>query len=781
MKIDQLHKSGFSLILLKPKRKQPLENDWASKPKSKLSDIMDGYIEGCNIGFRPGVTSKTEDGMFIHGIDLDIRIAEDRDEAVAKLEELFGRKFLMNCPRVKSGSGGDSRHFYFKLPRPTRAKTVAHSKDKFFDEVKQNWRWRWEIEVFGEGKQMVLPPSIHPDTGREYEWVREPKTIPTMEDGRLEDILDEITRPISEFDDEDIAPLGLSYDEAERIVERLDFERWFVERDGWRNVGMALHHEFNASKEAFKIWTRLSKQAKNFDPDEQRYQWSTFGRNQRVRPFRMASLMKEAQLEDVREMLQSDSESDAEAIAEIREINRKKKEEAKQRRKNGAVIKTSGVTYRIDQPARLMTVPGMLGEVVSAYNDSAARPQPQFAVHTALALGSTILGRNWRTDMNNYSSLYFLLLGRTASGKEHGLKVVSAVLDQCELDLAGPSRYTSDAGVMSALEIRPKHISLADEFSRYLKSSRTSGDANMANAQSSLMEVWGRLDGIHRNKGYSARGMTKQQMEDMARSHVKRPAISMLGVAVPDDFYSAISDEDVASGFLNRFLICETEIPRLPMADKIRPVEVSSEFRKWAREHAFPLGEDDEDIIDAINRNSPTDPGEPIEVPFSDAAKKLLRKMDIEYLAIMDGLDAQGLDGLYGRAREIVMRLSLVVAKSCMSDVIDLDHVEWCREYVEYHLGKLEGKTREDMGASDSQKLVSKVFELIDQASRDDDRLGLTMRELVQVSKAFRNLDTRQREEIFKILASDHGVVFRHVQRTKSKRSVKVATTNFDI
>lgn len=778
MNIERLHRLGFSLILLKPMKKQPLDDGWARGPRVALLDILDGVDDGCNVGFRPGITSKTPDGGYIHGIDMDIRMSEDRDEAIAKVEELFGRKFLRQCARVISGSGGDSRHFYFKLRRPMRAKTVAHSKEKFWDEAKNAWRWRWEIEVFGEGKQLVLPPSVHPDTGAEYEWSNEPVDMPFMEEGRLDDILDDLTRAAKDYDAEDLEPLGMEYEDAENILSKLDFEHWFVEREGWRNVGMALHHEFNGSKAAYRLWTNYSKKSKNFDSDEQRYQWSTFGRNDRVRPFRMASLIKEANEAEIRDAFLP-TEDDAE---EIREAIRQEKirEDRKPKPTNRTTaIKPTGAksAYRIGQPPHLMSIPGILGEIVDLYNDTAPRGQPQFAVHTAIALGSVILSRNWVTDRGNYTSLFMLILGKTASGKEHGLRVIDAVMNLCELDLVGPSRYTSDAGVISALEIRPKHISLADEFSRYLKSARNSGDANQSNAQSAMMEVWGRLGGIHRNKGYSARGMSKAQVEEMANSHVKRPAMTVMGVAVPDDFYTAISDADVSSGFLNRFLICETEIPRMPMQAKIGKMEVTNRFRKWAREYAFPMAPGDEDIMDAIGRNSPVDPGDPITVPFSDKAVALLHRIDVEYLSKMDALDDLGMDGLYGRAREIIMRISLIVCLSCEENKITVEHVGWAHEYVEYHLHKLEKRTKIDMGSSDLQRVVSSIHASIDAASANPKYKGLSLREIVQRSKAFRNLDTRNREEVARLLGSDYGVVIRQVKRESAKKTVKVFTT----
>jgi hypothetical protein len=39
--------------------------------------------------------------------------------------------------------------------------------EKLGREVKKR---HWEIELFGTGKQVAMPPSIHPDTGLPYRW-----------------------------------------------------------------------------------------------------------------------------------------------------------------------------------------------------------------------------------------------------------------------------------------------------------------------------------------------------------------------------------------------------------------------------------------------------------------------------------------------------------------------------------------------------------------------------------------------------------------------------------
>ena len=57
----------------------------------------------------------------------------------------------------------------------------------------------------------------------------------------------------------------------------------------------------------------------------------------------------------------------------------------------------------------------------------------------------------------------------------------------------------------------------------YLSSAGNSTDANKHEAQSALMEVFGRLDGTHVDKGYSTHGKSKKQIEAMEKAEGQTP------------------------------------------------------------------------------------------------------------------------------------------------------------------------------------------------------------------------------------------------------------------
>ena len=128
-------------------------------------------------------------------------------------------------------------------------------------------------------------------------------------------------------------------------------------------------------------------------------------------------------------------------------------------------------------PEHLLSIPGRLQDAVNFYNTTAPKEQPQFAVQTALAFASVVMGRRWRTDQDNYSGLYFVNVGKSATGKEHAKFALEKMLESSGLDhLIGPSGYTSASGVFSALVQQPCHVAVVDELGRVLQSAQAQGN-----------------------------------------------------------------------------------------------------------------------------------------------------------------------------------------------------------------------------------------------------------------------------------------------------------------
>lgn len=296
--------AGVAVHWLKPQSKAPVDNAWSDASVASLADLRDSWRPGYNVGVRTGRFSKIGN-LYLYLIDLDIRDEGKAAEARAALKSFIPE--AGRFPMVASGSGGSSRHIYFLTDKPLRSKKLAHSEGfKMVHDPKKGRdvkKWDWEIELFGSGKQAVLPPSIHPDTLQPYRWVR-PLDIEDIELGVGPFVpADRVFSWAPQRDDSEVEErprLGMSADEVRNTLKYLPLNDWCEDRDGWLQVGMALHHEFGGSDEGFHIWCDFSKQSAKFDAKDQKAVWKSF--RPKADSVRMATLVKAAKVEQLHDM-----------------------------------------------------------------------------------------------------------------------------------------------------------------------------------------------------------------------------------------------------------------------------------------------------------------------------------------------------------------------------------------------------------------------------------------------------------------------------------------------
>jgi hypothetical protein len=184
----RLYDLGFAIHWLHPKSKRPIESKWTTGPRKDWNYLKETYMPGLNVGVRLGEPSKIS-GKFLAVIDVDIKSkAAVHDKEVT--EGLKGLANVSTLPEVISGRGNGSRHYYILTDKPLKPFTALRSETKVKvpmpsakpskkdiegltpQEIADGLRLRpaWEIGIMGDGQQVVLPPSIHPDSGKSYAW-----------------------------------------------------------------------------------------------------------------------------------------------------------------------------------------------------------------------------------------------------------------------------------------------------------------------------------------------------------------------------------------------------------------------------------------------------------------------------------------------------------------------------------------------------------------------------------------------------------------------------------
>lgn len=162
LEAKRLWDMGWAILWVHPRDKRPIGNAWTSGPRKSWKELRESYKPGNNVGVRTGAPSRIGD-YFLGCLDLDVKDPTKKEELVAAYRRACVGKVL---PEVRSGSGNGSRHGYFLSPEPFKQVTL----------FKESYG---ELIAYSEGRQMVLPPSIHP-SGRSYVWKRPLKELPVL-------------------------------------------------------------------------------------------------------------------------------------------------------------------------------------------------------------------------------------------------------------------------------------------------------------------------------------------------------------------------------------------------------------------------------------------------------------------------------------------------------------------------------------------------------------------------------------------------------------------------
>lgn len=393
-------------------------------------------------------------------------------------------------------------------------------------------------------------------------------------------------------------------------------------------------------------------------------------------------------------------------------------------------------------------IPGVLGEVEAWINATSRKPQPLFAAQAALAFGSVVLGRRFVSTQRNWTSLYFLNIGKSASGKEHAKTALEHLLEACDMpNLIGPSSYTSDSAIMSELIKRPCHIAIIDEFGKVIETSNAKNNVRGQGLKRAMMEAWGRCDGVWRPMAYSTFGMSQADQNKLDERTVRNPALSLLAMTTPETFYQAAGSGSVQDGFLNRFLIVETDIGR-QASRHVQPLPVPDGVIAWANAMHAPAGIVNPDL--AANMTPPS-----TTMTMTPAALAVFADFEAECIELMDANERRGLAEMFGRSNEIAMRLALIVSLSCGAACVDKEHAAWAVNYVRSNALRTADRLASEIADSEFQATRNQVINLVRKAG---DR-GMTERDISTSSRRFSALDQRGQSNVMNSLAHIGDVV----------------------
>lgn len=506
---------------------------------------------------------------------------------------------------------------------------------------------------------IVAPPSNHA-SGNKYEWEASSDPLEGIMPTPAPDWLLALgTAPAS---DPSAARGPIAYTPIDglkqsEIREALEFIS-AQNRDTWLNIGMALHSTAGGP-DAFALWDTWSQSCpEKYNPVHQTRTWISF-RNKGLDGITIATLFGLAK------------EGGYKAASHP-------SEPALQPR----VITEADIFPPEDHtiPQSLLNPPGKLGDFFLWSEANSTKTQPQFSVQAAIAFFSVVFGRRFVTDRKNWPTLYTLIIAKSGTGKEHAKESIDEALLACNLaHLIGPAGFTSDSAIVSALIQKPSHISVIDEFGKVIADiSSPRAAAHSKSMVRMLMEVWGRCNGLLVPKGLSTMGMSPADASKFAAKSILKPSLTLLGMTTPDAFYSGLSSTVIKDGFLNRFLIVESNRGREKSLSKAS-VAFPESLALWVKDLRAK-----HDRIANPDLTPNIDPNAAV-IPFSQPAINLFDKFEDECLQMMANYERYDLDDMFVRTREIGMRLSLIVAICCDETEISAASAQWAIDYVRFY------------------------------------------------------------------------------------------------
>ena len=427
----------------------------------------------------------------------------------------------------------------------------------------------WDIDghrvadLIGPGRQTVLPPSLHPDTGQPYVWLGS-DALEDVEPNELPEIGMDVVAQISAA----LAPFGYQAELPRRAANGGDGDSPHRElndaalRDlaAWiPALGLYRCRRTKLGYEAVPIW-RPSTTGR---PAEKRHLnlkivpegIRDFGADQGYTPLDLTMAALSCDLETAWKFLSGQL-----GFADGPTIDLKPPAE----------VAAPATTDTVDVLEAFTHCPGVVGDIVDFIVATARRPNRVLALGAAVAVVGTLIGRRVVGPTRSATHLYVIPIGPTGSGKQHLIDSVTALMKAAGAQShIGPGEFISMPAVVNFLLRKPLALCVQDEYGAFLKRITGRKASGFENAISKILRtLWA--------TSFSA--MPTAEWANREMKIIQSPAISILGLSTPDEFHGALQGESVANGFLNRFLVLNSNLRASDVEPQIEPGKVPEQL-----------------------------------------------------------------------------------------------------------------------------------------------------------------------------------------------------------
>ena len=258
----KLVRGGFKLVPIPRGKKGPTRSGWQTEQQAIGSEDEAAMLNGCNLGLAHlwsgtcciDVDEWTAAEAFLHARGVDLAALFMEPDAV----------------QIHSGRAGRGKLLY-RLPSGVRWLPTIQPDSSGLE-------LRCATRDGTATVQDVLPPSIHPATGRPYEWRGEPESVSALPE--LPPALLALWRALAQPQERHEQPRrdtaagqrGTS-DQRLRDLRAALLSMRADDYHLWVRMGLALHELGDTGRE---LWIEWSATSEKFDPADAAKRWDTF-------------------------------------------------------------------------------------------------------------------------------------------------------------------------------------------------------------------------------------------------------------------------------------------------------------------------------------------------------------------------------------------------------------------------------------------------------------------------------------------------------------------------
>lgn len=312
--------------------------------------------------------------------------------------------------------------------------------------------------------------------------------------------------------------------------------------------------------------------------------------------------------------------------------------------------------------------PGFVGELAHLAFDNSYLPQKKIAILIAIAVLAGVCGRSYRTPTKTDVAGYFLLVARSAIGKDAIHEIIPWLLKISGVDGAErflrAEKYVSGPALQNELLEHQGFLNLRGEFGRDLIEFSNRRNTPMQDLRTILTMAYSKM--TFEGRSYSDR--------EKSRSKVMYPALSFLGESTIETFYNSLTDDMLHDGFLSRFTIFQVDSDR-PKSNSNRKDSVGDAVQKHWR------------LIVAKSLNIQNNYSEErvIAVQFgSPEAKSIDDEFEERCRITLNAEEDERIRQPWNRAHIKVLKIAslLAIADNPNEPKISVDHFNWARALI---------------------------------------------------------------------------------------------------